>query len=324
MSVLVTGGTGCLGYHLLSIFTKTKGQLISYSDTPPLSYRKLKHVTYVEGDLQDERKLTQVLNEYKPEEIYHAAAQNSVGISNEKPVHTFQTNVLGTQILFEAIRKSVPKSRVIFISSSEIYGAGKGVVDIVHEEEDPPVPFTAFATSKACGELLAHQYINAHKMDIVIIRPFHYTGPYQSSMYVLPSVAKQLVEIERDDGELSIFTGNLDVSRDYIDVRDLARGISLLAHSGQSGDVYNISSGKAAPIRDLVNRLIQMTGNPIDICIDPSKERPNDIPLLVGSPQKMMDLTGWTPIISIEDSLRDLYSEMKNRVKTSRQTGEKI
>lgn len=318
MSILVTGGTGCLGFHLLSIFTRTKGNLISYSQSAPPPYRKLKHVNYHEGDILDEKDLTNVLNEHKPDEIYHLAAQNSVGISQKKPFQTLQTNIMGTQCLLESVRKTVPKSRIMFISSSEIYGANKGVVDVVHQESDPAVPLTPFATSKSAGELLVRQYINAHGMDIVIIRPFHYTGPYQSAMYVLPSIARQLVDIDLNDGELSIYAGNLDISRDYLDVRDLARGISLLAKTGKTGDVYNICSGKATPIRELVNELITLLKKPVDIRIDPSLERPMDIPLLVGSPVKMIGLTGWKPIISITDSLKDLYSEMKRRVKQER------
>ncbi|MFC1583956.1 GDP-mannose 4,6-dehydratase [Fibrobacterota bacterium] len=321
MSVFVTGGTGCLGYHLLSMFTKTKGQLVSYSLSSPKPYRKLKHVTYCTGDLLDEKKLSQALKEYRPDEIYHVAAQNSVGLSQKKPLDTLKTNFLGTQILFECVRKTVPRSRIVFISSDELYGSGKGVVDVIHTESDPVIPLTPFATSKASCELLAQQYINSHKMDIIIVRPFHFSGPYQSIQFVLPAVAKQIAEIILFDGELSIFTGNLDVSRDYLDVRDLARAITLLFPLGKTGEIYNICSGKARTIRDLVNILITITGKPIDIRIDPSRERPVDIPLLVGSPEKMMNLTGWKPIISIEDSLNDLYTEMKRRIKLSRKNG---
>jgi GDP-4-dehydro-6-deoxy-D-mannose reductase len=317
MSVLVTGGTGCLGYHLLSVFTKSKGELLSYSLASPHPYRYLKHVTYYEGNLLDEKRLAQVLKEHKPDEIYHVAAQNSVGLSQKKPFRTLQDNILGTQNLFECVRKTVPKSRIAFVSSDEVYGGGKGVVDIVHTESDPFIPMTAFASSKACGELLAHQYINSHKLDIIIIRPFHFTGPYQSIQFVLPSIAKQVAEIVLFDGELSIFTGNLDISRDYVDVRDLVRGITLLMSKGKTGEIYNICTGKARTIRDLCDLLIRSAGKPIDIRINPSLERPVDIPLLVGSPEKMMNLTGWKPIISIEDSIKDLYSEMKTRIKAS-------
>ncbi|MBF0432361.1 MAG: GDP-mannose 4,6-dehydratase [Fibrobacteria bacterium] len=314
MSVLVTGGTGSLGYHLLSLFTKTKGDLISYSHTPSVSYRFLKHVTYYEEDLLNEKALRKVLEKHMPDEIYHIAAQNSVGVSQKNPYHTLKTNILGTQCLFECVRKVIPKSRIVFISSCELYGGGRGIVDIVHKETDEIIPLTPFATSKASCELLVKQYINAFKMDIIVVRPFHFAGPSQSMHYVLPSVARQIAEIEIYDGELVVYTGNLDISRDILDVRDLARGIALLFPCGKTGEIYNICSGKARTIRELVENVIQISKQPIDIRIDPSLERSQDIPLLAGSPEKMMGLTGWKPIISIEDSLKDLYTEMKKRI----------
>lgn len=314
MSVLVTGGTGCLGHHLLSVFTRAKGELISYSQHLSKPFRSLNHVKYYQGDLLDYKALSDVISEHKPEEIYHLAAQNSVGLSQKKPYLTLETNILGTQNLFECIRKIVPKTRVVFVSSSEVYGGGKGNMDIVHPESDPVIPLTPFATSKAAGELLALQYSKSNQLDVVIARPFHFTGPLQSINYVLPSVASQIADIELNDGELSIYAGNLDISRDYVDVRDLARGIVLLMNSAKNGEIYNICSGKALTIRDHINYLIRLSKKPIEIHINPNLERPIDIPMLVGSPEKIMNLTGWKPIISIEDSLKDLYAEIKIRI----------
>ncbi len=314
MSVLVTGGSGCLGSHLLSILTKTKGKLVSFAIHDPLPYRKLRHVEYIRGDLLEYKAIQQVLSDFRPNEIYHCASQASVGLSQIKPYQTLQTNILGTHNLFEAIRHTVPKARVILLSSSEIYGSGMGIVDIIHRESDPPNPYSAYATSKASCELLATQYVKAYHLDVVVARLFHFTGPGQSLKYVLPSVASQIARIELYNGDTIIFTGNLDVSRDYLDVRDMARAVALLASRGNAGEVYNICSGKARTIRDLVDYIIGISGFPIDTRIDPALERANDIPLLVGSPEKMAALTGWKPIISIEDSLRDLYRDIKSRI----------
>jgi GDP-4-dehydro-6-deoxy-D-mannose reductase len=223
----------------------------------------------------------------------------SLGSSQSKPNAILQLLILGTQNLFEAVRLTVPKARILLVSSSEIYGAGRGVVDVIHRETDPPIPFTPYATAMAACELLAKQYIHA---------------PYQERKFVLPSVAAQIASIEMYDGETVIYTGNLDVSRDYLDVRDQARAIAMLAKRADTGAVYNVCSGKARTIRDLVNYLIGLSGCPIETRVDPALERAIDIPLLVGSPEKIMTLTGWKPIISIEDSLKDLYSEIKVRL----------
>jgi GDP-4-dehydro-6-deoxy-D-mannose reductase len=319
VSVLVTGGTCCLGYHLLSLLSHGKDHLISYSGDDPEAHVTLRHVTYITGDLLDFKNLLQVLGETRPTEIYHMVSQSfSLGSSQMRPNAILQFLILGTQNLFEAVRLTVPKARVILVSSSEIYGAGRGVVDVIHRETDPPIPFTPYATAMASCELLARQYLVAHHLDIVTVRPFSSTGPFQEKKFVLPSVAAQIATIEMYDGETVIYTGNLDVSRDYLDVRDQARAIAMLAKRGGAGEVYNVCSGKARTIRDLVHYLIGVSGCPIETRIDPALERAIDIPLLVGSPEKIMTLTGWKPIISIEDSLKDLYSEIKIRLQAKR------
>lgn len=315
MSIFLTGGTCCLGYHLLSLLSHGKDDLISYTTEEPQPHSTLQHVTYVTGDLLDFKSLLNVLGERRPTEIYHMVSQGfSLGASQLRPNAILQLLILGTQNLFEAVRLTVPKARVILVSSSEIYGAGRGVVDIIHRETDPPIPFTPYATGMAACELLAKQYIGAHNLDIVTVRPFSSTGPYQERKFVLPSVAAQIASIELYDGETAIYTGNLDVSRDYLDVRDQARAIAMLAKRAETGEVYNVCSGKARTIRDLVQYLISLSGCPIETRVDPALERAIDIPLLVGSPEKIMSLTGWKPIISIEDSLKDLYTEIKNRL----------
>ncbi len=318
MTIFITGGTCFLGYHLLSLLSHGKDKLVSYSAEDHESHKTLQDVTYLTGDLLDFKSLVQVLGEHRPTEIYHMVSQGfSLGTSQLKPNAILQLLILGTQNLFEAVRLTVPKARVLLVSSSEIYGAGRGVVDIIHRETDPPIPFTPYATALAACELLAKQFIVAHSLDIVTIRPFSSTGPFQERKFVLPSVAVQIASIEMYDGETAIYTGNLDVSRDYLDVRDQARAIAMLAKRAKTGEVYNVCSGKARTIRDLVNFLISLSGCPIETRIDPALERAIDIPLLVGSPEKIMTLTGWKPLISIEDSLKDLYSDIKNRLQAN-------
>jgi GDP-4-dehydro-6-deoxy-D-mannose reductase len=152
-----------------------------------------------------------------------------------------------------------------------------------------------------------------------MVRPFGVTGPFQDLKFVLSSAASQIASIELYDGETVIYTGNLDVSRDYLDVRDQARAMTLLAKRGVNGEIYNVCSGKARTLRDLVQFLIGLSKCPIEIRVDPSLERPLDIPLLVGSPEKLIALTGWKPMISLEDSLRDLYNELKIRLAARQQ-----
>jgi GDP-4-dehydro-6-deoxy-D-mannose reductase len=316
MSVLVTGGSGTLGYHLLNIITKTKGDLISFSNAPPLPFRTVGHVVYETGNLLDFKSVHELLQKYKPAEIYHIASQSSIKLSHLRPFETLSTNLLGTQNLLEAARQVVPKSRILLLSSSEIYGKGSGLLDVLHEETDPPNPLTPFATSKACMEILGFQFRNAYDMHISIVRPFYFSGPYHGSTFVLPSTAAQVLRVVNHGGEPVVYTGNLDVSRDIIDVRDMARGLVLIMNTSESGEVFNLCSGKVRTIRELVEMIIDLSGISFDLRVDLELERTIDLPMLMGSPEKIMTRTGWKPMISIEDSIVDLYNEMNRRIKT--------
>ena len=315
MSVMLIGGNSCLGYHLLQLLGHGTGALVSVSSDLPHEYLRLGHASYAAVDLLDFKQVQNLLLEHRPTEIYHLVSQEfSLGSVPQKPGSLLQYLILGMQNLLEAARHAVPKARVLMVSSAEIYGGGRGVVDVIHRESDQANPFSPYATAVAACELLAKQYFQANRIDISVVRPFSVTGPYQDRKFVLPSVASQIASIELHDGETVIYTGNLDVSRDYLDVRDQARAIAMLMKRAAPGEVYNVCSGKARTIRDLVHYLIAMSKCPIEIRVDPARERAIDIPLLVGSPEKIMQLTGWKPIISIEDSLKDLYSEIKIRL----------
>ncbi|HSQ43307.1 MAG TPA: GDP-mannose 4,6-dehydratase [Fibrobacteraceae bacterium] len=313
MSVLVTGGTGALGYHLLSILTEAKGDLHSFSDESPFPWQRWNHVQYHIGNLLNYREILEVLRKTRPSEVYHLASQSSVGISYLKPYETLSTNLLGTQNLLEAIRQTVPKCRILLLSSAEIYGRGQGKLNTLHLETDPPDPLTPYATSKACMELLGNQFRNAHNMHIVTVRPFHFTGPNHSRRFALPSIAYQLLQIRGNHGEPVVFTGNLDVTRDVVDVRDLARALVVVMSASKSGEAYNICSGHMHTFREMADQLINLSGLDVEVRIDPNLERVNDIPLLLGSGERLMQL-GWKPIIAIEDSLADLFHEMETRI----------
>ncbi len=315
MSVLVTGCNSCLGYHLLNLLPHTTGEILALSSELPPEPLRMPHVRYAATDLSDYKQLLALLQERKPAEIYHLVSQEfSLGMTGVKPASLLNFFIVGAYNLFEAARHAVPKARILLVSSAEIYGGGRGIMDIIHRESDPANPLTPYATAVASCELVARQFVGAHASDIVITRPFGVTGPYQDRKFVLSSAAAQIASVELYDGETVIYTGNLDVSRDYLDVRDQARAMTLLLKRGKTGEIYNVCSGKVRTVRDLVHFLISLSGCPIELRIDPALERTIDIPLLVGSPEKLMTLTGWKPMIALEDSLRDLYMELKTRL----------
>ena len=315
MSILVTGGTGALGFHILATVTRNGEKLYSFSDEQPQPWQKVADVTYCTGDLLNFKDVLAVMKEVQPRAIFHLASQSSVGISYKKPYETLSINLLGTQNLLEAARQIVPEAKILLLSSSEVYGRTSGaLLTTLHKESDRPNPLTPYATSKACMELLGNQFTNAYGMHIVTIRPFYFTGPHHSRRFLIPAIASQLVKIQKYGAEPIIYSGSLDVSRDVLDVRDVARGLIQVLQAGNPGDVYNICSGKSYTFRELTEMLVDISGADVEFRFDPSKERTLDIPLLIGDPEKIMEL-GWKPMITIEDCLVDLYNEMIVRLK---------
>lgn len=319
MSILVTGGTGALGFHILATVTRNGEKLYSFSDEQPQPWQKISDVVYRTGDLLNFKDVLAVVKEANPRAIFHLASQSSVGLSYKKPYETLSTNLLGTQNLLEAARQIVPEAKILLLSSSEIYGRASGtLLTTLHKESDPPNPVTPYATSKACMELLGSQFVNAFGMHVVTIRPFHFTGPHHSRRFAIPSIASQLVKIKKYGAEPIIYSGSLDISRDVLDVRDVARGLIQVLQAGNAGEVYNICSGKSYTFRELTEMLVEIAGVDVDFCFDPSMERTLDIPLLVGDPSKITNL-GWKPMITIDDCLKDLYGEMVVRLKMERE-----
>jgi GDP-4-dehydro-6-deoxy-D-mannose reductase len=222
--------------------------------------------------------------------------------------------------LLEAVRQNCPKAKVMLLSSSEIYGRTDHQLTYLHKESDAPNPLTPYATSKACMELLGNQFKNAYGLHVVFARPFHFTGPHHSRRFVIPSITYQLVKIKYYGAEPTIYSGSLDISRDVIDVRDVARGMIQLLNQSEPGEAYNLCCGKSYTFRELTEMLVDISGVSVDFRFDPGYERSNDIPLLIGNPEKAMS-KGWKPMISIEDCLTDLFNEMVLRRRTELKLG---
>ena len=320
MSILVTGGTGALGFHLLSTLRGTNHELFSFSDEQPQPWQKSEGVEYLNGNLLNFKDVYEVLQKVQPTHIYHLASQSSVGLSYKKPYETLNINLLGTQTFLEAARQVCPKAKILLLSSSEIYGRTEQQLTCLHKESDLPNPLTPYATSKACMELLGNQFRNAHGLHIVFARPFHFTGPHHSRRFVLPSITHQLVKIKHYGAEPVVYSGSLDVRRDVVDVRDVARALIQILNTAPSGEVYNICCGKSYTFRELVEMLVDIAGVSVDFRVDPAYERSNDIPLLIGDPAKITAL-GWKPMITIEDCLTDLFNEMVVRRRTELMNG---
>ncbi len=317
MKVLITGISGFVGSHLAEYYLKQK----NYEVFGTFKWRSnLENIIHVkeklklhECDIKDAFAMKTVLSAIKPDYIFHLAAQSYVPFSWRAPQETLTTNIIGEVNLFEAVRELKFDPLIHIAGSSEEYG-------LVHPEETPitetnPLrPLSPYAVSKVAQDLLGHQYFKSYGLKIIRTRAFNHTGPRRPDVFVTSTFAKQLIEIEKGKREPKIFVGNLNAVRDFTDVRDVVRAYSLALQKGTPGEVYNIASGKGLKIKELLEKLIELSGVDITIEKDPERLRPSDVELLIGSPEKFQKITGWNPEIPIEQTLKDLLDYWRERI----------
>ena len=257
-------------------------------------------------ELSDEAALLNALNNWKPDVVYHLAAQAFVGEALANPSATFETNVLGTEKLLEAVRAATPSARVLYVGSADAYGAVTPA-DLPLRETMPLRPANPYAASKAAAEAIALQYARAGMLDIVATRSFNHTGPGQRPPFAVPVFAKQIAEIARGIAAPLLRVGNLNPRRDFSDVRDVVRAYRLIAERGVCGTAYNVCSGKSVAMHEIVEQLVSAAGVNISLEVDPARLRPSDTPEIVGDNSLLREHTRWEPAIALSQTLRDVF-----------------
>ena len=238
--------------------------------------------------------------------VAHLAARTSVAKSWEEPVETWRVNVVGTVNVLEAVRSQRPGARVLSVSSAEVYGPTNRPA----REEDELAPVSPYAASKAASELACAQAARAHRTDVVVARAFSQIGPGQSERFALGSWIRQIAALERDGGgELEV--GDLSVERDFTDVRDTVRAYRLLLGRDVPAGTYNVCSGTSVRLAELVEILVGLARAPVEVRQDPKRMRTADVPVLVGDPSRLTAATGWTPEISLEQTLADALEQAR-------------
>jgi GDP-4-dehydro-6-deoxy-D-mannose reductase len=311
--VFITGATGFAGRHLMSALPSSENSVYgtSYPQPPHPDEKNIFPL-----DLRSERDVFEAVKSARPEWVFHLAAVSNVRQSWEKKKETMETNVMGTFFLFEAVKKFAPRARLLFISSSDVYGFLPGAENAAprpFSEDDPFQLVSPYALSKFGGELMAGFYRRAEGLDVVIARPFPHTGPGQSPDFVCSDWARQVIQVERGIQEPVIRVGNADVSRDYTDVRDAVRAYVLLLEKGKSGEAYNVCSGRATALREILRVLLSSASKDLRVEQDPEKLRKVDITHLVGDNRKIRTETGWEPLIPLERTLADLLDYWRVR-----------
>lgn len=240
------------------------------------------------------------------EACYHLAAQASVARSFEDPGHTWLTNALGTQFLVEALSEAAPAATLLVVSSSEVYGAP--APDELPVDEDAPLrPTSPYAASKVGAEAAGLEGAWGRGLRVVIARPFNHIGPGQSEAFVIPSLVRRVVEAHRN-GERVIRVGNLAARRDFSDVRDVVAAYRALVVDGHDRGVYNVCSGQAYAISEVLELIVRAADASLEVVVDPALLRPVDVPVIVGNPARLVAHTGVHFHHSLEATIEELVT----------------
>lgn len=313
MRVLVTGATGFAGSHLVEQLLleghEVFGLIHPASGHQP--WPDTERFIPIQGDLLDPGSLQATFEQSGPMQVFHLAGQASPGLSWDDPAGTIAINTGGTANLLEAARKN-GRPKVLIVTSAHVFGRipadGRPLT-----EETQAAPQDPYGISKLAAALLAPIYWRRYGLPVVEARPFNHIGPRQAPGFVVPDFASQVAGVKLGLIDSEIRVGNLDVERDFTDVRDVARAYRRLADQGEPGQSYLVCSGEAVSVRWLLETLIELSGCQIKIVVDPDLVRPAEYQRIVGSFQKIRRTTGWAPTISLRQSLQETLADWIDR-----------
>jgi GDP-4-dehydro-6-deoxy-D-mannose reductase len=315
MRFFITGISGFAGSHLASLLLD-RGHVVAGVAREVRSLAVL-HRRYGERfpagsvglcDVRDGAALRAALERAEPDGVYHLAALSFVPRTFERPELAYEVNFLGAVELLAAVRDVTPRARVVLVTSGEVYGWIDSAGDLPLLESQPLRPLSPYSVAKAAADLAAFQFFWAHSLDVVRARPFNHTGPGQTPDFVCSEFARALAAAEVGSGPKRLRVGNLEVERDFSDVRDIVRGYLSLFEKGIAGEAYNLGSGRATRVRTVLDELRAQCRVPVEVDVDPRKLRPREVDRVVGSIEKIGLDTGWRPEIPLRQTLVDLLN----------------
>lgn len=317
---LITGFSGFVSRYFLDYLENNEsGCIVKGMDIqiPDLKFDHYKNVeiSFEKSDLLSKDRVEYIIHKFQPNYILHLASYSSVAFSWKEPIQSFQNNTNIFLNLVDAVRKLNMNTRLLSIGSSEEYGAVNGE-DLPLKEDHKLNPGSPYAAARMSQELLSKVYIDGYGVDIVVTRSFNHIGPGQNDVFVVPSLAKQLVEIKRSGKNRgNIVAGDASIVRDFTDVRDVARAYCLLLKEGKKGEVYNICSGIGVSIQDIINMMAKQLNIEVNVKIDNRLIRPADSKIIIGANEKIKREVGWKNTIPLEKSIKDilLYREINSK-----------
>jgi GDP-4-dehydro-6-deoxy-D-mannose reductase len=282
--ILVTGARGFVGGHLL--------------------HRIGERALAADIDVTDAEAVTEQVRAAQPGAVVHLAARSSVASSWERQADLWNVNVVGTVNVLVALAREQPQARLLLASTADVYGPDAPKPT---SEDADPAPLSPYAASKLAAEIACERAQRVDGLNLVIARSFPHIGPGQGEEFAIGSWTAQVARLEAEGGG-ALHVGDLSVERDLTDVRDVVRAYELLLEDSVPAGVYNIASGTAVPLTDVVGLLTELATCPITVEPDPTRLRSSDIRVLCGDASRVRETTGWEPKISLRQALADALS----------------
>jgi len=312
MRIWISGCGGMMGSQLYGALVAAGHDVLASYYKPTVDPADLVDLPLEEVDIRDWCSVYDSLMRFRPDAVFHLAAQSYPTVSWQRPIETLETNVIGTANVLEAVRRFVGNVRVVVAGSSAEYGAvdpGRAPIS----ENAPLLPLHPYGVSKVATDLLAYQYWASFGLDAVRVRIFNCTGPRKVGD-ALSDFVRRTVWLERHPEINMIRVGNLETRRTIVDVRNLNRGLILLLERGQSGEVYNLGGPTAYPMSAVLSRVLQRaTRSDIVHGIDPKLLRPTDEPIIWADCTKLKLATGWEPAISLDQTIDDMLTYWRQK-----------
>lgn len=294
--LLLVGGTGFVGSHM-SAASEAICEVVS---------------TGRDVDVRNLNQLSVLIGEVKPDQVVNFAAVTTLRESFENPRDTYDINFLGTLNLLIALREHHFVGRMLFVSSSEVYGL-LGEHELPVSETRIPKPLSPYAVAKIAAEALCYQWSQTENFEIAIARPFNHIGPGQNARFAIADFGRQVAAIKLGLSEPVIHVGDIDTTRDFTDVRDVVLAYRLLLEQGKNGEVYNVCSGKERSIRLLIERMCELAGVNVELRPDQARLRLSEQRRVCGSNDRLVTDIGWLPNYPLDQTLSDIvnYWELK-------------
>lgn len=299
-NLLITGANGFVGKHLLA--------LAAAGGVPGWRLR----IPVAGFDLLTPASIDAALQAGAPDAVIHLAGQTFVPEAFRDPARTLEVNLLGTLNLLQALKRHGFSGSFLYVSSGDVYGQ-VAESDLPIVEALAPRPRNPYAVSKVAAELLCQQWSYMEPWRIMVARPFNHIGPGQGEAFVIPSMARQLIRVRQGLQPARLEVGDVDVTRDFLDVRDVLQAYLALLERGHNGEVYNVCSGVERRVRELIMQMAGLAGVEVELLQDASRLRRAEQRRVVGCSKKLQEETGWKPSISITETLQSVLSDWEAR-----------